>query len=161
MTYPGWLYSIHQGATTMWERWNSYSHEDGFGNVEMNSFNHYAYGAIGQWMYETIAGLVPDPQQPGYKHFHIRPQPGGGLTWAIAELETVHGFASSGWRMEGDALVIEAIVPEAASATVVFPSGNPEEVLWRGKPLGDKAFTLDGKTAFKVGPGNHTFTISR
>jgi alpha-L-rhamnosidase len=158
-TYPGWLYSIHQGATTMWERWNSYSHEDGFGNVGMNSFNHYAYGAIGQWMYETVAGLAPDPQHPGYKHFFIQPQPGGDLTWANAELETAHGFASSGWRVEGDTLIIEATVPETSTATVIFPSGKPDAILWQGGPINSKAFDLNGKTALKIGPGNHTFMV--
>ena len=74
-TYPSWFFSINQGATTMWERWNSYSHKDGFGNAGMNSFNHYAYGAIGQWMYERMAGLAPDPKNPGYKHFFIQPNP--------------------------------------------------------------------------------------
>lgn len=158
-TYPGWLYSIHQGATTMWERWNSYSHEDGFGNVEMNSFNHYAYGAIGQWMVETIAGLAPDPDHPGYKHFFIRPQPGGGLTWATADLLTVHGPAGSSWQVEGDGLIMEAIVPEETSATVVFPRGNPDQILWKGRPIGNQAITIDGRTALKVGPGSHSFSV--
>nr|MCU0750905.1 glycoside hydrolase family 78 protein [Akkermansiaceae bacterium] len=95
--YPSWFYSIHQGATTMWERWNSYSHENGFGDAGMNSFNHYAYGAIGQWMHERIAGLAPDTAQPGYKHFFIQPAPGGPLTSARAELMTPYGKASSAW----------------------------------------------------------------
>jgi alpha-L-rhamnosidase len=72
-TYPGWFFSIRQGATTMWERWNSYSHADGFGDAGMNSFNHYAYGAIGQWLYETVAGLAP--LEPGYKAFSVAPEP--------------------------------------------------------------------------------------
>ncbi|RKX47267.1 MAG: rhamnosidase, partial [Verrucomicrobia bacterium] len=97
-TYPSWFFSINQGATTMWERWNSYSHEDGFGKVGMNSFNHYAYGAINQWMVERIAGLDPDPAHPGYKHFFIRPVIGTQLDWARAELETPYGKASSGWK---------------------------------------------------------------
>ena len=78
-TYPSWFFSINQGATTMWERWNSYSHADGFGDASMNSFNHYAYGAIGQFMYERVAGLSPDPKYPGYKHFFVRPLIGGPL----------------------------------------------------------------------------------
>ena len=95
-TYPSWFYSINQGATTMWERWNSFSHEAGFGDVAMNSFNHYAYGAIGQWMVERIAGLSPDPAHPGYKHFFVRPIVGGPLTSANAELETAYGKAAIG-----------------------------------------------------------------
>lgn len=158
-TYPGWLYSIHQGATTMWERWNSYSHEDGFGDVGMNSFNHYAYGAIGQWMVETIAGLAPDPETPGYAHFFIQPQPGGGLTWASAELATVHGPAGSSWQIEGDSLIMEAIVPENTTATVVFPRGTPDTILWKGRPVGEQASMVENKPCLKVGPGAHSFVV--
>ena len=92
-TYPSWLFSIHQGATTMWERWNSYTKANGFGDAKMNSFNHYAYGAIGQWMYEYIAGL--EPTLPGYREIRIAPHAGGGLTQAAATLETVYGTAQS------------------------------------------------------------------
>jgi alpha-L-rhamnosidase len=137
-TYPGWFYSINQGATTMWERWNSYSHTDGFGDDRMNSFNHYAYGAIGQWMYERIAGLAPDPENPGYKHFFIRPQPGGALTHARAELETPYGKAASGWIIEGDVLRVNAIVPPNTSATVFLPGENSTR---------------------HVGPGKHEFEV--
>lgn len=158
-TYPGWLYSIRQGATTMWERWNSYSHSDGFGNAEMNSFNHYAYGAIGQWMYETVAGLEPDPEHPGYTHFFVSPQPGGGLDWARAELATARGTVASGWRFEEATLVMEAVVPECASATVVFPFGETEAILWQGRTVENVAFKYGERTALKTGPGSHTFMI--
>lgn len=122
-TWPSWIYSINQGATTMWERWNSYSHSDGFGNAKMNSFNHYAYGAIGLWLYEIVAGLAPDPEHPGYKHFFVAPQPGGGLTHASARLETVYGLASSSWQIIDDSLLLEAEIPPNTSATVIAPSG--------------------------------------
>lgn len=120
-TYPSWFFSIHQGATTMWERWNSYSHSGGFGSASMNSFNHYAYGAIGQWMYERIAGLEPDPTRPGYKHFFIKPAPGGPLTSARAELETPYGKAASGWTLENGILRLEAVIPPNSTATLVLP----------------------------------------
>jgi alpha-L-rhamnosidase len=131
-TYPSWFYSIHQGATTMWERWNSYSHESGFGDAGMNSFNHYAYGAIGQWMHERIAGLAPDPAQPGYKHFFIQPAPGGPLTTARAELETPYGKASSSWILKDGTLNIEAVVPPNTTATLILP-GKPNTVLAPGR----------------------------
>jgi alpha-L-rhamnosidase len=124
-TYPSWFYSIHQGATTMWERWNSYSHADGFGDAGMNSFNHYAYGAIGQWMHERIAGLAPDPAQPGYKHFFIQPAPGGPLTSARAELETPYGKASSAWILKNGTLHLEALVPPNTTATLMLPGKQP------------------------------------
>ncbi|MEY4244028.1 MAG: hypothetical protein RLZZ245_1613 [Verrucomicrobiota bacterium] len=124
-SYPSWFYSIHQGATTMWERWNSYSHADGFGDAGMNSFNHYAYGAIGQWMHERIAGLAPDPAQPGYKHFFIQPAPGGSLTSARAELQTPYGKASSAWILKNGTLNVEAIVPPNTTATFMLPGRKP------------------------------------
>ncbi|MCC6679665.1 MAG: glycoside hydrolase family 78 protein [Phycisphaeraceae bacterium] len=133
-TYPSWFFSINQGATTMWERWNSYSKADGFGDARMNSFNHYAYGAIGQWMYERVAGLAPDPEQPGYKHIIVRPVPGGGLTHAAAELQTLYGRAVSAWRREGADFKLQVVVPPNTSATVTLP---------------------DGSTPHRLGPGEH------
>ena len=131
-TYPSWFYSINQGATTMWERWNSYSHVDGFGHVGMNSFNHYAYGAIGQWMYERVAGLTPDPANPGYKHFFIRPVVGTQLDWAFAELETPYGKASSGWKKVDGKMVMNVTVPPNTSATIAFPNGRESEIVFAG-----------------------------
>jgi alpha-L-rhamnosidase len=96
-TYPSEFYSINQGATTMWERWNSYSRDKGFGDVRMNSFSHYAYGAIVHWMYERVAGLAPDPANPGYKHFFVWPLIGKQLGSARAALDTPYGKASSAW----------------------------------------------------------------
>ncbi|MEX0332009.1 MAG: family 78 glycoside hydrolase catalytic domain [Puniceicoccaceae bacterium] len=149
-TYPSWIFSIHQGATTMWERWNSYSHAEGFGNVAMNSFNHYAYGAIGQWMYETIAGLAPDPDNPGYKHFFVRPQPGGNLTWARATLRTPQGKAGSSWKLSDGKLSIEAIVPEGSTCTVVLPEGSSGEAALNGQAV---AVGVAGD--LQLGPGSH------
>ena len=131
-TYPSWFFSINQGATTMWERWNSYSHKDGFGNAGMNSFNHYAYGAIGQWMAERLAGLAPDPANPGYKHFFIRPLIAPQLDWARAELETPYGKAASGWKRQGGKTVLEALVPPNTTATIEFPDGRKPETLKPG-----------------------------
>ncbi len=123
-TYPSWFFSINQGATTLWERWNSYSHKDGFGDVSMNSFNHYAYGAIGQWMVERIAGLAPDPANPGYKHFFVHPIIGTQLDWACAELETSYGKASSGWKKVGGNVMMDVTVPPNTTATITFPDGR-------------------------------------
>ncbi len=137
-TYPSWFYPINQGATTMWERWNSYSHKDGFGDAKMNSFNHYAYGAVGLWMYERVAGLAPDPKHPGYKHFYVRPLVGGPLTLAKAELDTPYGLASSAWSKEGELLRMSVTVPPNTTATIVFPSDRAPK---------------------KVSAGDHTFTV--
>src|SRR5204863_9466797 len=82
--YPSWLYEVKQGATTVWERWDGLKPDSTFEYPGMNSFNHYAYGAVGDWMYRVVAGLNSDPAQPGYKHIIVRPQPGGGFTFARA-----------------------------------------------------------------------------
>lgn len=126
--YPSWLYPILQGATTMWERWNSYTHEKGFGDAAMNSFNHYAYGAIGEWLYATVAGIDLDPAKPGYKHILIHPQPGGGLTWARGELISRYGRIVSAWRIEGHLLHVEVTIPPNTTATVTIPGREPVNV---------------------------------
>ena len=131
-TYPSWFYSINQGATTMWERWNSYSKAEGFNGASMNSLNHYAYGAIGQWMYERIAGLAPDPAHPGYRHFFIRPLVAPQLDRARAELDTPYGKAASGWKREKECVILEAVVPPNTTATVVFPDGRKPETVGAG-----------------------------
>jgi alpha-L-rhamnosidase len=131
-SYPSWFYPIDQGATTMWERWNSYSREKGFDDATMNSFNHYAYGAIGQWMYERIAGLAPDPEHPGYKHFFIRPLIARQLDSASATLDTPYGKASSEWTRQGGGVEMNVVVPPNTSATVEFPDGRKPETFEAG-----------------------------
>lgn len=163
-SYPSWFFSINQGATTMWERWNSYSHADGFGNVNMNSFNHYAYGAIGQFMYERVAGLEPDPQHPGYKHFFVRPMIGGPLEYASAELETPYGKAKSGWKKDGDTVLIDALVPPNTTATCELPTERTEDVMVNGKTLNESRLKVDikgdGTLNLRVGPGKYKFRIN-
>jgi alpha-L-rhamnosidase len=120
-TYPSWLYTIKNGATTMWERWNSYTKEHGFGPVDMNSFNHYAYGAIGEWMYAVIGGIRP--LAPGFKRILFAPEPGGGLRSAEATLETPHGRAQCRWKLSGKNLAIGLTVPSGTSARLELPPG--------------------------------------
>ncbi|HHY85035.1 MAG TPA: hypothetical protein GYA07_05810 [Verrucomicrobia bacterium] len=98
----------------------------------MNSFNHYAYGAIGQWMYERVAGLAPDPAHPGYKHFFVRPLIGEQLDSARAELETPYGKASSAWIKQGEKLVMRITVPPNTTATVMFPDTGDSQTLAPG-----------------------------
>ncbi|HEU5081539.1 MAG TPA: family 78 glycoside hydrolase catalytic domain [Opitutaceae bacterium] len=131
-SYPSWFYPIDQGATTMWERWNSYTRDRGFGDVAMNSFNHYAYGAIGQWMYERVAGLTPDAAQPGYKHFIVRPLIVSQLEHARAELDTPYGKASSAWKKQNGKVAIDVLVPPNTTATFESPDGAPAKILEPG-----------------------------
>jgi alpha-L-rhamnosidase len=168
-SYPSWFFPINQGATTMWERWNSYSHADGFGDANMNSFNHYAYGAIGQFMYERIAGLSPDPEHPGYKHFFIRPLIGGPLESASAELDTPYGPAKSSWAVSDGKISIDVVVPPNTSATFLAPTGPrkrviAEKVLVNGLLLSKSKLSHQRdkkeRLSVKIGPGTYQFQIT-
>ncbi|XCF05436.1 family 78 glycoside hydrolase catalytic domain [Tamlana crocina] len=125
-TYPSWFYSINQGATTMWERWNSYSIEGGYNKQPMNSLNHYAYGAIGQWMYERIAGIAP--LAPGYKKIKIAPVPNVNfLTSTSASVNTPYGKASSSWEVKDNLFNLEVIIPPNTSAEIHLPYTSKNE----------------------------------
>ena len=117
--YPSWLYTVRNGATTMWERWNSYTKEHGFGDVGMNSFNHYAYGAVGEWIYGVIGGIRP--LAPGFKKILFAPEPGGGLTSAECRLETPQGRVECRWKLRGKTLRGEVTVPLGATAELRLP----------------------------------------
>ncbi|HAZ63093.1 MAG TPA: alpha-L-rhamnosidase, partial [Armatimonadetes bacterium] len=126
-SYPSWGYSIRHGATTVWERWDGWTDAGGFQTPAMNSFNHYAYGAIGDWMARVVAGLDTHPDHPGYQHLRLAPRPGGGLTWARAALLTPHGRASCHWELEPcGALTLTVEVPTNATAEVIVPTGVPD-----------------------------------
>lgn len=132
-TYPSWFYSINQGATTMWERWNSYSKLEGYNPESMNSLNHYAYGAVGEWMYERIAGI--QPLEPGYKKIRIAPLPGGGLTSAEATYDSPYGKIKSAWKIEGGTFQLEAVVPPNTSALISVPFSSKETIIINGKTI--------------------------
>jgi alpha-L-rhamnosidase len=120
-SYPSWLYPIVAwGATTMWERWDGIRPDSSFESPGMNSFNHYAFGAVGDWMYRTIGGLELDPSAPGYKHARIAPRPGAGLTSASASLETAYGTLSSEWRLDHWQFVLDVTVPPNTTAEVTL-----------------------------------------
>lgn len=123
-TYPGWLYPIKMGATTVWERWDGIKTNGTFQSATMNSFNHYAYGAIGDWMYRTIAGIDTDPDQPGYKHIIIKPRPGGDMTWCKASLKTQYGDIKVDWRIDNGKFSMNVSVPANTTATISVPDAT-------------------------------------
>ncbi len=127
-TYPSWLFPVKNGATTIWERWDGWTPDKGFQDVGMNSFNHYAYGAVGDWMYQTVAGLSLDANRPGYEHIVFRPHPGGSLTWAEASLQTRQGKTSIRWELDGTNLRVRFTVPEGCCGTFLPPAGFAGEV---------------------------------
>jgi alpha-L-rhamnosidase len=159
-TYPSWFYSINQGATTMWERWNSYTRKDGFNKGGMNSFNHYAYGAIGRWMYERIAGIKPVKE--GYKKIEIAPIPGGPLTSAAATYNSPYGKVSSSWKLVDKEFNLDIIVPPNTTAQVLVPGNTQESIKVNGIQFEENSnIKLLSKTkkafVFKVNPGTYTF----
>ena len=125
---PSWLYPVLHGATTIWERWDAIT-ADGRVNeaaIEMLSFNHYAFGAVGDWLHRVVGGLAPGA--PGYRRLHVEPRPGGGVTSASTRHRTPYGLAESSWRLEGAHLTLGVQVPPNCVATVVVPGGAPVEV---------------------------------
>jgi alpha-L-rhamnosidase len=118
---PSWLYSIDNGATTIWERWNSYMQDKGMGPQGMNSFNHYAYGAVCEWIWETVAGIASDPAEPGFKHIIMKPVPNKRLGSVKAQYKSAAGEIKSAWHYEGDTWVWEFTVPDGARASVTLP----------------------------------------
>ena len=130
--YPSWLYPVTQGATTIWERLNSYTHTAGFGgNNSMNSFNHYSFGAVGQWLINRCLGIERDETKPGYQHFILRPEPDptGKMTYARGHLDTHHGRIESSWQINPDSTTsYRFTIPEGTSATLLLPGKSPVEL---------------------------------
>jgi alpha-L-rhamnosidase len=134
--YPSWLYPVTKGATTIWERWDGIKPDGSFQDAGMNSYNHYAYGAIGDWMYRVVAGIQIDQMQPGYKHIAIQPHPGGGLSSAKASLQSMYGRIAAGWEIAEGKLTLKIEVPANTTATVRLPNAKLEQAREAGKPLG-------------------------
>jgi alpha-L-rhamnosidase len=163
--YPSWLYPVTQGATTIWERWDGQKPDGTFQTAEMNSFNHYAYGAIGEWMYRVMAGLEIDPAAPGYKHILIQPQPGGGFTSVKASHLTMYGKASSGWQLRDGKFELAVEIPANARATVRLPNAELGKVTEGGKALsegdGRPGSRQDGDSVLvEIGSGEYRFAYS-
>jgi alpha-L-rhamnosidase len=162
-TWPSWLYSVTQGATTIWERWDGWTHDKGFQDQGMNSFNHYAYGAVGAWMYAVIGGIDLDPEQPGYKHIIMHPQPGGGLTYATAELHSMYGVIRSAWTLENNNFDWRITVPANITATVYVPAMDLSGVTENGQPVeNSNGVTFlrmeDDFAVFVVSSGSYVFS---
>jgi alpha-L-rhamnosidase len=120
---PGWLYSVINGATTIWERWDSYVAEtDTFGDVSMNSFNHYAYGAVGEWLFGSLLGIKP--LKPGYGEIIIEPHCGGKLTYAKGSFISPHGEIFVAWEKQNDEYVFDIKSPEGIKAEIKLPKGG-------------------------------------
>jgi alpha-L-rhamnosidase len=162
-TYPSWLYPVTKGATTIWERWDGIKPDGSFQDAGMNSFNHYAYGAIGDWLYRVVAGIEIDPQHPGYKHVFIRPRPGGDLNWVAAQLNTLFGEIKSKWNRETDHFQLVVQIPTNTEGTIRLPGARLEEVSESGVPLSraagvSSAEQVGDAVLVQVGSGSYDFS---
>lgn len=162
-TWPSWLYSVTQGGTTIWERWDGWTHDRGFQDPGMNSFNHYAYGAIGAWLYAVVAGIDVDPERPGYKHIVMRPLPGGDLTSATAELRSAYGPIRSAWTLKDGSFDWQITVPANTTATVYVPAAAGAEVREGDAPAAEaEGVRLLRREAaalvYEVAAGSYRFT---
>jgi alpha-L-rhamnosidase len=126
--FPGWLYTVDQGATTIWERWNSYTKKDGFGPVGMNSFNHYASGCVLGWIWRNAAGIAADPKNPGFKTIVMAPKPDRRLGFVRASYRSAAGLVKSAWKYEVDRWIWDFSLPEGAEASVTVPGETAAKV---------------------------------
>lgn len=134
---PSWGYAVEHGATTVWERWDGYVEGRGFQDPGMNSFSHYAIGAVGEWMFSTILGIAPDPAAPGFGNALIRPRPGGGISWCRGWHDSIRGRVECEWRVEGGRFRMRVAVPPNMTATVSVPVAGGGGVTEGGGPAGD------------------------
>jgi alpha-L-rhamnosidase len=158
-TWPSWLYPVRHGATTMWERWDSWTETKGVQDPGMNSFNHYAYGSVGEWMYGTVGGLRPT--SPGWREVLIRPRPGGGITWARTWHDSPRGRIGCRWQLEEAGMRLDVEVPPGVDALVSLPA-PPDRVqeggtLAEAAPGVEPAGVVDGEARYRIGSGTYSF----
>jgi alpha-L-rhamnosidase len=155
-SFPSWLYMIDNGATTIWERWDGYVQGRGFQDPGMNSFNHWAFGAVGEWMWRHIIGLNPDEDQPGWKHFTIAPRPGGGVTWGKGQYHSIRGLIVSEWHIEQGWFDLYVKVPPNTTATLHLPTRDPSLVREQGT-LVAPARTAPSRATYELDSGHYYF----
>lgn len=160
--YPGWLYPVTMGATTIWERWNSMMPDRTIPNNGMNSFNHYSYGAIGDWLYRDAVGL--HETSPGFKTMAVKPHTGGGFTEMKAEHNTPYGRAAAAWYDKDGVFALEVTVPVNTTAEIYVPSPSADKVTLDGAPVADSRDAsldgyADGYTKVRVGSGTYRFEV--
>eukprot|EP01136_Pigoraptor_vietnamica_P012657 Opistho-1_new@52826 len=165
-TYPSWLYPVKMGATTIWERWDGIKPDGTFQVPSMNSYNHYAYGAIGDWMYRVMVGLDTYEDGTGYKHSKIQPHIGGGFTNAAASLQTYYGKLSNSWKVTGDQLLMEVEVPANTTATVFVPAKSADAITESGTAITQSKDiklleTKEGAVKLSLGSGKYQFAVTK
>jgi alpha-L-rhamnosidase len=162
-TQPSWLFMAGLNQTTTWEGWTSLTPAGTFGS-KRTSLDHEALGSVGNWMFQNIGGLVPDPASPGFKHFLVRPRPGGGLTHAQISYESPQGRIAARWADLRDRFTLEVEVPVNATATVMLPAAGPADITESGRPAirsGGVVFAgmNAGSAAWNIGSGRYAFAV--
>ena len=159
---PSWLCSIRHGATTVWERWDGFTGERGFADAAQNSLNHYAFGAVGEWMYDAIGGIALDPHAPAGRQVLVRPRPGGGITRARARFDSLYGPISTDWSLEGRSFRLKVVIPAGSSATVTLPFAGraTESHIPVAEAQGIQILgSREGKTVMAVESGTYDFEV--
>jgi alpha-L-rhamnosidase len=157
-TYPSWLYPVKMGATTIWERWDGIKPDSTFQSASMNSFNHYAYGAIGDWMYRVVAGI--EIAEPGYKKSIIAPVVTADLSYASTSTVTPYGEIRSGWKKSGTAIDYTVTIPANTTSSFVVGGVDKNKITVNQSNLSDtNSSILDGKISIPLGSGTHTIRV--
>jgi alpha-L-rhamnosidase len=158
-TYPSWLYPVKNGATTIWERWDGWTDTKGFQDPGMNSFNHYSFGAVGEWMYSKVGGLAVTPNERFA--FRMQPEVGPGINSALTKYESIFGTAQTYWKRSGSDFTFTVHIPANTKAYVLIPAAIGTTPTIDGKPLDKNVVshtTKVGDTAsFVIGSGTYTF----
>ena len=163
--YPSWLYPITKGATTIWERWDGIKPDGSFQNPGMNSFNHYAYGAIGEWLYRYVAGVEIDESTPGYKHIIIQPHTDKSLDYADAYINSMYGKIESGWKLDNGVMNVNITVPANTTATVNLQNARLANISENGKVLSKVDGVISSKqkdetSVLELGSGTYNFSYT-
>src|SRR5437763_11543190 len=161
-TMPSWRYMTGHGATTIWERWDGWTAERGFASPEMNSFNHYSRGSVGEWLYRFLLGIDQQPGTAGFGELLLRPHPGGSLDWARGSYESVRGTIRAGWKRDRGRFTYWTELPPNVTATVRIPSRQAAEVRDATGRLPSVLSSFPGaadaeEAVFEVGSGAHEF----
>jgi alpha-L-rhamnosidase len=171
-SYPSWGYTVRNGATTIWERWDGIrpaadrrQASDQFQDPGMNSFNHYAFGCVGEWLFAAVAGIDTDPRQVGFQQIVVRPRPGNGLTWARASYDSIRGRIASSWKQEGDQLAVDVTLPANTTALIYLPASSADAVTEGGRPARSASGLRfvrmeDSAAVFEAGSGEYRFVVS-
>jgi alpha-L-rhamnosidase len=152
--YPSWLFAVRHGATTIWERWDGWTPDRGFQTANMNSLNHYAYGAVGEWLFRRVAGIDCDPEAPGFRRLVCRPLPHRGLGRVEAGYRAHVGRIAAEWVIDADRVRYRLTVPANVTARIVVPVSAAADVHLEGKPVTDTAVDAAGRgVVVEVGSG--------